>query len=222
MAAFPFQAVIFDMDGVIVDTEAYYQKELGVFIEHLGIEVSEQERLGTVGGSRQSFQLLLADWYQRAGRGTYEPVVAEKMFNEWARTYAFNYADLLNPGVHETLDELKHLGVRTALASSSPVENIQRMLDECGLESCFESITSGDQFKQSKPAPDIYLHALSLLDLPAQACCCVEDSLPGITAGKRAGLTVVAKREDRFGFSQEDADVVIDTIPDLLGVGEQL
>ena len=73
----------------------------------------------------------------------------------------------------------------------------------------------GDKRKR-KPEPDIYLHALDLLGLPANRCCCVEDSVPGITAGKRAGLTVIAKREGRFGFSQDAADKIIDQLPELL------
>ena len=77
-------------------------------------------------------------------------------------------------------------------------------------------MVSGEQFKESKPEPDIYLHALDLLGLPAVRCCCVEDSVPGITAGKRAGLTVIAKREERFGFSQDAADKIIDQLPELL------
>ena len=75
---------------------------------------------------------------------------------------------------------------------------------------------SGEQFKESKPEPDIYLHALDLLGLPANRCCFVEDSVPGI--GKRAGLTVIAKREERFGFSQDAADKIIDQLPELLAL----
>lgn len=80
--------------------------------------------------------------------------------------------------------------------------SIEEVLNACGLSDAFEYVVSGEQFKESKPEPDIYLHALDLLGLPANRCCCVEDSVPGITAGKRAGLTVIAKREERFGFSQ--------------------
>ena len=82
----------------------------------------------------------------------------------------------------------------------------------------FEPIVSGEQFHESKPDPEIYLHTLDLLGLPAGACCCIEDSVYGIAAGRAAGLTVIAKREERFGFSQEGADRIIDAIPDLLRV----
>ena len=100
--------------------------------------------------------------------------------------------------------------------SSSPMDSIEEVLNACGLSDAFEYVVSGEQFKESKPEPDIYLHALDLLGLPANRCCCVEDSVPGITAGKRAGLTVIAKREERFGFSQDAADKIIDQLPELL------
>ena len=96
--------------------------------------------------------------------------------------------------------------------------NITHVLDVCGLTGAFEYVTSGEQFHESKPNPEIYLHTLDLLGLPASVCCCVEDSVPGITAGKAAGLTVIAKREDRFGFSQDAADFIVDSIPDVLKV----
>ena len=222
MSAFPFKAVIFDMDGVIVDTEYYYQHELDMFVDYLGIDVTAQERMATVGASHQDFQVMMADWHKRAGLGDFTPIEAEKKFDEWSSQFTVDYAALLNPGVRETLDELRRHGVRVSLASSSPISNIYQVLDECGIRGCFESITSGDQFEKSKPEPDIYLHAMDLLGLPPEDCCCVEDSVYGITAGKRAGLTVVAKREDRFGFSQAAADTIIDQIPDLLTVGERL
>lgn len=214
---FPFQAVIFDMDGVLIDSEALYQDQLNAFVTYLGIEVSDAERASTVGSSHKEFQRLVARWLEEAGRGAFEPAEAECEFDTWARSLpSYSYADIMNPGVPETLAELKRRGVRCALASSSPIDNIHQVLDECGIAEFFEIVVSGDQFEHSKPAPDVYLHALARLGLPAEACCCVEDSFYGITAGKAAGLTVVAKREERFGFSQADADVIIDQIPDLL------
>ncbi len=214
---FPFQAVIFDMDGVLVDSEALYQDQLDAFVSYLGIEVSDAERVSTVGSSHKEFQRMVARWLEEAGRGSFGPVEAERAFDAWASTLPpYSYADIMNPGVPETLAELKRRGVRCALASSSPIDNIHQVLDECGITAFFEVVISGDQFERSKPAPDIYLHAIERLGLSAAECCCVEDSFYGITAGKAAGLTVVAKREERFGFSQDDADVIIDQIPDLL------
>ena len=219
---FPFAAVIFDMDGVLVDSEIEYKEEMRAFSAHLGLAVGEDELNAQVGASHQDFMRLVADWYARVGR----PVTEEEglaAFRAWAATNPpFDYTALLNPGVRETLAELRVRGVRTALASSSPMNAIETVLTECDLKGLFEVVVSGEQFRQSKPNPEIYLHTLDLLRLPASACCCVEDSVPGIAAGKAAGLTVFAKREERFGFSQDAADCIIDQIPDLLAAAEGL
>ena len=216
VSAFPFDAVIFDMDGVLVDTEFYYQQELEKFIDYLQISVTRDELNAIVGSSHQDFQQVLVEWYKRAGQGVLEPADAEARYEVWASAYPCDYSKLLNPGVSETLAGLKDFGVRVALASSSPLNNIEEVLNACGIRDYFEFLVSGEQFKRSKPEPDIYLHAIDRLGLPATHCCCVEDSLYGITAGKRSGLTVIAKREERFGFSQDAADKIIDQLPDLL------
>ena len=212
---FPFAAVIFDMDGVLVDSEIEYKEEMRAFAAHLGLAVGEDELNAQVGASHQDFMRLVADWYARAGK----PCSQEEglvSFRAWAAgNPPFDYAALLNPGVRETLAELRTRGVRTALASSSPMSAIKTVLSECCLTDLFEVVVSGEQFRQSKPNPEIYLHTLDLLGLPASSCCCMEDSVPGIAAGKAAGLTVFAKREERFGFSQDAADRIIDQIPDL-------
>lgn len=218
----PFRAVIFDMDGVLFDSEWYYYHELAVFSDAFGLGVTEEERCHMVGNSSQNFFATIQAWWQRAGHGQIDAGRVRKVYYDWAATRSMDYRELLNPGVPQALDALEAHGVRCALASSSPLESINQALDECGLRRSFETIVSGEQFRESKPNPEIYRHALGALGLDAQECCCVEDSLYGIEAGCRAGLTVIAKREDRFGFSQAEADVIIDQIPDVLNIGERL
>lgn len=214
---FPYKAVIFDMDGVIVDTEAYYQREQRRFVNEMGLNVSDREILDLVGQSHQTFQRVLADWWSRAGRELTLDA-AEQTYRDWEALHPCDYKAILNPGVADTIDELRSRGVRVALASSSPMDSILAVLEACDLSDKFELIVSGKDFHESKPNPAIYLYAIEKLDLDASECCCIEDSVPGIAAGRAAGLTVFAKREDRFGFSQDRADAIIDQIPDILGI----
>lgn len=214
---FPYQAVIFDMDGVIVDSERFYYDQLDEMYSAEGIFVPREELCRAVGASYKDFKSNLVRWFAMGGVDL-SPEEAEARYDAWAAVHPADYAALLNPGVRETVAELKGLGVRVALASSSPMDNIMHVLEVCGLSDAFEHVASGEQFLESKPNPEIYLHTLGLLGLPATSCCCVEDSVPGIAAGKAAGLTVIAKREDRFGFSQELADAVVDSIADILAL----
>lgn len=216
--AFPFRAVIFDMDGVIVDTEAAYIEEQRVFLDEHGIAVPIEELNAMVGSSHETFLNALVDWWERGGYGTFTAEEAYRRYQEWSGDYVYHYRELLNPGVVETLDKLKRRGVRLALASSSKMDNILDVLGQCGIRDYFEVIVSGEQFRESKPDPEIYLHTMECLGLEPSECCCIEDSKFGITAGKRAGLTVFAKREERFGFSQAAADQILDSVPDLLNV----
>lgn len=218
---FPFAAVIFDMDGVIVDTEKFYLGTLAKLFEAEGIEVPFEDLCVTVGASYKDFKRNLVRWFELGGEHLAEEEALAR-YNVWEERNQPDFAALLNHGVVETIAELKRRGVRVALASSSPMSNILLVLEACGLSDAFELVTSGEQFHESKPNPEIYLHTLENLGLPAGDCCCVEDSVPGITAGKAAGLTVFAKREDRFGFTQEAADRIIDAIPDLLEAASEL
>lgn len=218
---FPFAAVIFDMDGVIVDTEKFYLDTLARLFEAEGIEVPFEDLCVTVGASYKDFKRNLVRWFELGGEHLAEEEALAR-YNVWEERNQPDFAALLNHGVVETIAELKRRGVRVALASSSPMSNILLVLEACGLSDAFELVTSGEQFHESKPNPEIYLHTLENLGLPAGDCCCVEDSVPGITAGKAAGLTVFAKREDRFGFTQEVADRIIDAIPDLLEAASEL
>lgn len=218
---FPFAAVIFDMDGVIVDTEKFYLDTLARLFEAEGIEVPFEDLCVTVGASYKDFKRNLVRWFELGGEHLAEEEALAR-YNVWEERNQPDFAALLNHGVVETIAELKRRGVRVALASSSPMSNILLVLEACGLSDAFELVTSGEQFHESKPNPEIYLHTLENLGLPAGDCCCVEDSVPGITAGKAAGLTVFAKREDRFGFTQEAADRIIDATPDLLEAASEL
>lgn len=217
--AFPFKAVIFDMDGVLIDSEWYYLDEQRRFFKDFGIQVGAEDQLQQVGQSHQTFQATLVKWLESVGMQGLTGDEAEAVYEKWVTTQPpRDYRALLNDGAVETVRRLRKRGVRTALASSSPMWNISHVLEVCGFGDLFETIVSGEQFKESKPNPEIYLHTVELLGLPAGECCCVEDSIPGITAGKAAGLYVVAKREGRFGYTQEAADVIIDALPDLLNL----
>ena len=212
-------AVVFDMDGVLIDSEYVYRDEIGRFFSANGIDLSVDTLNAQVGASHKDYLAFLEKWWERGkGEKVPGPELARKVDAFNRAEGPLDYAAILNPGVPETLSELKELGYRLALASSSLIGNIRHVLDVCGLTDAFELIVSGGDFHESKPNPEIYLHTVAELGLEPEQCAAVEDSIPGITAARRAGLTVIAKREERFGFSQDGADYIADDVPAVLDV----
>lgn len=212
------EAVIFDMDGVLIDSERVYQGMIRRYFSEQGIAVSDEEFQATAGASDRETQRRFAEWWRRArGEDRSGADIEREVFNG-GQGNGVDYHDIMNPGVPETLAALTARGLRLALASSSSKENIADVLEQCGIRDYFGFIVSGEDFHESKPNPAIYLHALEKLELDATACVAIEDSDYGITAAKRAGLPVIVKRETRFSFTQDGADYMIDQIPDLLSL----
>lgn len=211
------EAVIFDMDGVLVDSETAYRRVHEAFFEAQGVEVSSEEFDMLAGSSRKVERQLYSQWWERSLGEKLDGEEIERREEVFWDQHPISYREIMNPGVPETLEELKRLGFRLAVASSSPLEHIEKVLEECDIAGFFEAVESGDELTQSKPNPEIYLLTLGKLGLPAEACCAVEDSDPGIEAARRAGLYTIAKREERFGFTQRGADIMVNEIPGVIG-----
>ena len=181
------KAVIFDMDGVLFDTEKLAVK----CWDTIGVEVG----LGKVG-----YMV-----YKTLGRTQQESVkIFEKEFGSKFNNGIFQahykaYLDEYykrNPvpvkkGVLEILTFLKENGYKTAVASSSSRESVFHHLRDAGIENYFDSVICGDMIKKSKPDPDIYLAAADSLSVMPCDCYAVEDSQSGLYSAHNAGMTVV-------------------------------
>lgn len=208
------KAIIFDMDGVLVDSEMFYIDLFRDFIGRFGGEADEKILFSIPGASsRRTWELMISMWP--------EPITKEELRTLFYETYPdfiAPYGKIVFPGVREVLDELRSMGCRLALASSTALSGIDAMLEQTGFRHYFEAVVSGHAFKESKPDPEIYLYTMSQLGLSAQDCAAVEDSTYGIQAGKNAGMTVIARRDERFSFDQSLADYQIDEIRELPGI----
>lgn len=205
------KAIIFDMDGVLVDTEMYYIDLFRALLVKNG-GTPDEEKISELPGAngKKVWEVMISLWPR--------PITKEEMqriFFEAFPTGRPPYKELIFPGVRETLVSLKDRGLTLALASSSPMEHIQAMLAETRLKGLFTVLVSGRDFKETKPDPQIYLHTLGELGMAADECVAVEDSPYGILAAKRAGLRVIAKRDARFSYDQSAADCFIDDIREL-------
>jgi beta-phosphoglucomutase-like phosphatase (HAD superfamily) len=206
-------AVIFDMDGVLVDSEPIYDRETTVFLAELGV-AADPAFYDTLRGLPP-----LEVWSRLADR--YElPQRLDWLAAESIRRLDAHFGSLgpLDPvaGAGELVAELAAAGVPLAVASSSVASRVAAVLDALGLARWFPVTVSGDEVAHGKPAPDIFLEAASRLGVDPAGCVVVEDSFNGVTAALAAGMRCVAYAADGSDHPERArADLVVD---DLRGV----
>lgn len=198
------QAVIFDMDGVLIDSEGDYLEWIIGYAKKRGYDIPKEILKKTIGLSSS----MIADFFmdlmgENAGKKFWYEFVEESY------TYPFDYQKALNPGVKTLLQKLREHRILTGLASASDPKDIEMMLCANDLEKYFDVVLSGADFVESKPNPEIYLAAAEKLGVLPEACMIIEDSEYGIESGKAAGSTVIAVEDNRFGFEQNRADYLV-------------
>lgn len=206
------QAVIFDLDGVLIDSEICYISKLWHFVkDEFGKNVPQEELLPIVGASGMAHWLAVKPYLPRE----WEREDYMTAYRAYLARNPISYAELCFPDVPPTLAGLQRQGYRMALATSSPRDKVEESIGECGLMSFFEAVLTRDDVENCKPDPEIYLESLERLKLPPERCLVVEDSSIGITAAKEAGLTVAARLERRYYMDQSQADYLLERIGDL-------
>lgn len=208
------RAVIFDMDGVIVDSEFVYMKYLLDFAKTKNPSVTMEDINPMVGLSRKDSWSVM----ERAINNGENWEQLRDQFDKLDVYSQVHYKEIFRPEAYETAVELRKRGYLVALASSTGPKLIARIIEETGMRPVFDLVVSGKQFKQSKPNPEIYHYTAGVLKVREEECFVIEDSTVGIQAGKSAGMTVAALKDDRFGFDQSRADYHIEKISDVLGI----
>ncbi|WP_254864657.1 HAD family hydrolase [Halovivax gelatinilyticus] len=200
-------AVLFDMDGVLVDSEDYWVEFEATELFPDAVPDHDVDLNETSGMNFREIYDYLDDEYGTA-------ISREEWidrFDEMARDVYTEEVSLLS-GLPDLLAALDERNVTVAVVSSSPRAWISLVLDRFDLADEFDAVVSADDIDAaSKPAPDVYEHAASVVGEPTADCVAVEDSENGIEAADRAGTTVVAYRIDAHGdLEYERADAVVD------------
>lgn len=183
------QAVIFDMDGLMIDSEQQQSASIEALLREHGIEpVIRANGIVHIAGRR------VEDNLQRLkDRHNLTPSVEDlhRRKNELYRESLAKGVDVM-PGLPELLDDLKPAPVKKALASGSSQEDVRQVLAHMGLEDYFDAVVSGYEVKNGKPEPDIFLEAAKRLGIDPRFAVVLEDAGVGVTAAKAAGMKVIA------------------------------
>lgn len=176
------------MDGLMFDTERLATAAIGAELARQGFYADEETLFGTLG---IDFDTCRAFLVSRFGRGVDFQRIVSSM-DGYIDAFIDAHGTPVKEGLGELLDALDEKRVPYAVASSSPMERIERNFARSGIDiSRFAAVASGDMVTHGKPAPDIFLLAAHMLRVPPQECIVCEDSKNGVEAAKRAGALTV-------------------------------
>ena len=182
------KAVIFDLDGTLIDTEKYYRINWPKAFEHFGYKMSDEQYLSIRSLGKPFIYETLKN-YSGDPDFDYDSVVAyrTKLMEESLNQNGIE----LKKGASELLSFLKNKGITIAIATASPVERARTYLEKTGIQNYFDRIISARNMKEGKPSPDVYQFAVKELGLTAEECIAVEDSPNGVLSASRASLKVI-------------------------------
>lgn len=204
------KGVIFDLDGVLIDTGQFHRQSWYDLAREEDFQMSDELFYSTFG--MQNYQIIpllvkrdltaedierMSEWKERR----YRELISGKL--------------TLQEGARGLIDELKSNGFLLAIGTSAPQANLAFMLEHTGVDDCFDAYVTGEEVSNSKPAPDTFLKAAEKLSLAPGCCIVVEDAVQGVQAGKKAGMKVVAVCTTRQREDLEEADLIVDSLGEL-------
>ena len=201
------KAVIWDMDGVIVDTALYHLEAWQAAFQKRGVNFTEADFRHGFGQRNDSIirGILGAD----VSSSQVDAISREKE-ESFRRSIVGRLRPL--PGVTGLMTALKEQGFKMALASSAPIENIHLVIRTLNIGSCFEAIVCDKDVTEGKPSPQAFLLAAERLGVEPGKCVVIEDAITGVTAAKRAGMYCLAVTNTHPRRCLMEADLVVDVL----------
>jgi beta-phosphoglucomutase len=199
------EAVIFDLDGTLIDNNAYHIKAFQAFYDKIGKPFTTEEYKQHINGrvNREIFDYVF--------NTTLSPEQSEAYTNEKEALYRKLYAEHIKPidGLINFLEELEKAKIPKAIATSGIIPNINFMFEHVPIKNYFYSVIDSTQIAQGKPHPEIFLKAAISVNAVPSECIAFEDSVAGIRSAKAAGMKIVAITTTHEAEDMKDADLII-------------
>lgn len=207
------RAVIFDLDGVLADSEPWWNQIDVKLLAGYGVTYHGEYHRDVLGVSYR----VAVEFYKKAFGLSASVEELMRRRGEIATEFFTNRVGLF-PSVKATLERLRTMKVQLAVATSSVSASARPFLDRRGLTLFFDVIVTGDEVARGKPDPDIYLRAAEKLGVGAEVCLVIEDALSGVAAGKAARMRVAAIPDRRFVDARDyekEADHVLENVSEI-------
>src|SRR5260370_32917055 len=208
-----FHAVIFDLDGVLADSEPWWNQVDAKLLAEYGVTYRGEYHRNVLGVSYR----LAVEFYKSAFHISAPVEELMQRRGEIATEFFANRVGLF-PSAKTTLEKLRQMKLRLAVATSSVSASARPFLERTGIRSSFKVIVTGDEVERGKPHPDIYLRVTEKLGILADACLVIEDALSGVAAAKAANMRVAAIPDTRFVDAREyekEADYVLGSLSEI-------
>ena len=209
----PFYAVIFDLDGVLADSEPWWnQIDAKLLAEH-GVNYRGEYHRNVLGVSYR----LAVEFYKNAFHISASVEELMRRRGEIATGFFANRVGLFRCA-KTTLGQLREMKLRLAVATSSVSASARPFLARTGISSLFSIVVTGDEVQRGKPHPDIYLQTAKKLGIAPEACLVVEDALAGVAAARAANMRVAAIPDTRFvdpRAYEKEADYVLGSLSEI-------
>ena len=209
-----FRAVIFDLDGVLADSEPWWNEIDAKLLAEYGVTYRGEYHRNVLGVSYR----LAVEFYKKAFGLSVPTDEMMRLRGEIAADFFANRIDVF-PSTRPALQELRQMNLHLAVATSSVSASARPFLARHGLAAFFEVVVTGEEVEHGKPHPDIYLRAAEKLAIPADACLVIEDALSGIAAAKAAKMRVAAIPDTRLvdpSDYKNEADYVLNSLMEIL------
>lgn len=210
-------AVIFDMDGVLIDSERISFKCFQEVFKEYNYEIDEPFYLRVIGRNFEGIKALMVEEY--GDDFPFDIIYRKKA--DLAHEITNKNGVIVKPGVHELLDYLNKEKYKIAVASSTRKERVLELLEEAEIKDKVDYIIGGDQVENSKPNPEIFLKAAKGLDIKPENCMVIEDSDAGITAAHAAKMIGIHVPDMKF-LEEETKDLAFKICGSLSEVKEYL